>query len=171
MRKDSDRAITPAAEVVHVPAHLVLPGSLQAKQLFHLHTQLSLGQSFHRQKSLTSMLTVSLWSCLTLQPCELWPARLQSGTVLQARILECIGQYWLPYPSRALYFMLSWLPTPLSPWCCQSPCNPSSCTTSTRGPHWGTPRSSRAASEAKPSGLATCRDGKKTTIETQGQCG
>ena len=26
--------------------------------------------------------------------------------VLQARILEHIGQYWLPYPSRALYFLL-----------------------------------------------------------------
>ena len=26
--------------------------------------------------------------------------------VLQARILERIGQYWLPYPSRALYFLL-----------------------------------------------------------------
>ena len=26
--------------------------------------------------------------------------------VLQPRILECIGQYWLPYPSRALYFLL-----------------------------------------------------------------
>ena len=89
----------------------------------------------------------------------------------QARILEHIGQYWLPYPSRALYFMLPWLPTPLSPRCCQSPCNPSSCTTSTPGPHWARLKSSRAASGANPSGLATCRDGKKTTIETQGQCG
>ena len=26
--------------------------------------------------------------------------------VLQARILEHIGQYWLPYPYRALYFLL-----------------------------------------------------------------
>ena len=26
--------------------------------------------------------------------------------VFQARILECIGQYWLSYPSRALYFLL-----------------------------------------------------------------
>ena len=29
-KKDSDRAITPAVEAVHVPAHLVLPGSSQA---------------------------------------------------------------------------------------------------------------------------------------------
>ena len=41
-KKDSDRAITPAAEAVHVPAHLALPGSPQAKHLHHLHTQLSL---------------------------------------------------------------------------------------------------------------------------------
>ena len=50
LKKDSDRAITPAAEVVHVPAHLALPGSSQAKQVCHLHAQLSLGQSCHRQK-------------------------------------------------------------------------------------------------------------------------
>ena len=49
MKKDSDRAITPAAEVV--PGHLAPPGSLQPKQLCHLHAQLSLGQSCHRQKN------------------------------------------------------------------------------------------------------------------------
>ena len=43
--------------------------------------------------------------------------------VLQARILECIFQYWLPDPSRALYFLLPQLPTPLSTWCCQNPCD------------------------------------------------
>ena len=39
----------------------------------------------------------------------LWTVACQaslSGGVLQARILECICQYWLPYPSRALYFLL-----------------------------------------------------------------
>ena len=49
-KKDSDRAVTPAAEAVPVSAHLVPSGSLQAKQLHHLHAQLSLGQSCHRQK-------------------------------------------------------------------------------------------------------------------------
>ena len=72
--------------------------------------------------------------------------------VLQGRILDRIGQYWLPYPSRALYFLLPYPPTPLSTWCCQNPCNPSSCTTSTPGPHRGRPKSSRAASGASPSG-------------------
>ena len=35
----------------------------------------------------------------------MWPARLlcQGGGVLQAMILEHIGQYWLPYPSMAYY--------------------------------------------------------------------
>ena len=46
-KKDSDRAITPAAEAVHVPTHLVLRRVPQAKQLHHLHAQLSLGQSCH----------------------------------------------------------------------------------------------------------------------------
>ena len=42
-KKDSDRAITPAMEAVCVPEHLTPPGSLQAKQLHHLHAQLSRG--------------------------------------------------------------------------------------------------------------------------------
>ena len=79
-------------------------------------------------------------------------ASLSGRGILQARILEHIGRYWLPYPSRALYFLLPWLPTPLSTWCCQNPCDPSSCTTSTPGPHRGKPKSSRAASGANPSG-------------------
>ena len=43
-KKDSDRAINPVAEAVHVRAHLVPPG-------YHLHAQLSLGKSCHRQKN------------------------------------------------------------------------------------------------------------------------
>ena len=50
-RKKTDRAITPVAEAVRVPTHLAPPESPQAKQLRHLHTQLSLGQSGHRQKT------------------------------------------------------------------------------------------------------------------------
>ena len=64
-------------DTVHVPAHLAPPGSLQAKQLCHLHTQISLGQSCHMQKMsciyacrVTSVVSNSLW------PCRLWPARL-----------------------------------------------------------------------------------------------
>ena len=98
-------------------------------------------------------------------------ASLSGRGFLQARILELIGHYLLPYPSRALYFLLPKPPTPLSTWCCQNPCGPSSCTTSTPGPHRGKPKFSRAASGANPSGRPTCRGGKKTTIETQGQSG
>ena len=54
-KEDSDRAITSVVETVRVPAHLVPPGFPQAKQLPHLHAQLSLGQSCHRQKSLVSI--------------------------------------------------------------------------------------------------------------------
>ena len=46
--------------------------------------------------------------CLTL--CDLvhcgLPGFCVREGVSQARILERIGQYWLPYPSRALYLLL-----------------------------------------------------------------
>ena len=90
---------------------------------------------------------------------------------LQARILKRIGQHWLPYPSRALYFLLPKPPAPLRTWCFQNPCDLSSCTTSTPGPHRGKPKYSRPDSEANPSEQPTCRGGNKITIETQGQCG
>ena len=38
------------AEAVCVPAHLVVSGCPRPKQLFRLHTQLSLGHKCHRQK-------------------------------------------------------------------------------------------------------------------------
>ena len=151
-QKKTDRAITLVAEAVHVPAHLVRPGSPPAKELCHLHIQLSLGQSCHRQKkSCIYARSVTLIVSKSLQPCRLWQAKqlchlhaplslgqschrpkrisrlymqgsLQSCPTicspvdcglpgfsvrgfLQAR-LECIGQYWLSYPSRALYFLL-----------------------------------------------------------------
>ena len=103
-KKDSERTITPAREAVHVPAHLVPPGSPQAKQL-HLtsHWWAAMGK-----KSLASMRTGSLQSCLdslTLYTvaCQ---ASLSGSGALQARILEHIDQYRLPYPFRALYFLL-----------------------------------------------------------------
>ena len=98
----------------------------------------------------------------SLRPCRPW---LSGRRILQARILEHIGQYWFPCPSRALYFLLPSPPTSMNP------CNPSSCTTSIPGPHRGRPKSSRAASGANPSGRPTCRGGNKTTTETQGDYG
>ena len=69
-----------------------------------------------------------LWSCLTFYtPIDsgLPGFSIREG-VLQARILEHIGQYWSPYPSRALYFLLPQLPTSPNTWCSQNTCNPSS---------------------------------------------
>ena len=77
LKKDPDRAITPAVKAVCVPAHQAPPGSLQAKLLGHLHAQLSLGQSCHRQKR-SCIYTHRVASVVSnsLQPCRLWPARL-----------------------------------------------------------------------------------------------
>ena len=47
--------------------------------------------------------SVPLFVSLYTMPCQ---ASLSGKGGLQARILECIGQYWFPYPSRALYFLL-----------------------------------------------------------------
>ena len=110
------------------------------------------GRAATGKRNLVSMRAGPLQSFPTLRPCKLWPARLLCQGFLQARIQEGIGQYWLPYPSRALYFLPPSPPTPLSVWCCQNPCDTSSYTTSTAGPHRGKPKSSRAASGAIPSG-------------------
>ena len=64
--KDSDRAITSVAEAVHVPEHFVLPGYPQAKQLHHLHTQLSLGQSCHTQKKILCLCMQGHFGCVQL---------------------------------------------------------------------------------------------------------
>ena len=145
---------------------------LKAKNLYHLHSQTSLGQSCHSGKNFFSPMHVgSLKSCPTLcNPVNSGLPGFSVRRVLQARILECTGQNWLPYHSRTLYFLLPSPQAPLSTWCCQNPCNPISCTTSTRGPHGGSPKCSRAASGANPNGWPTCRGRNKTTIETQGHC-
>ena len=130
------------------------------------------GRGATGKKSFASMRAGSFQSCATLcDPVDCGLLGFSGSGVLEARILECIGQYCLPYPSRALYFLLPQPPTPFCTWCCQNPCDPSSCTTSTPGPHRGKPKSSRAASGANPSGQPTCRGGNKTTVETQGQYG
>ena len=54
------------AKEVCVPVHLAPPGSPQSKQLCHLHAQLSLGQSCHRQKIFACTRAGSLRSCPTL---------------------------------------------------------------------------------------------------------
>ena len=108
-RKDSDRAKTPVAEAVRVPAHLAPPGYLKVMKLHHLHAQLSLGQSCHRPKQVLCLCAhgyfgsfrffVTLWTVA----CQ---ASLSRRGLLQARILVRIGPYWLTYPSGALHFLL-----------------------------------------------------------------
>ena len=90
------------------------------------------------KKSFVSMHAGSLQLCRTLcDPVDCGLPGFSVGGVLQARILECIGQCWLPSPSRALHVLLPSLTTPLSNWCCQSSCDPSSCTTFMLNSHWG----------------------------------
>ena len=90
------------------PSHLESPESPQAKQLRHLHAQPSLGRAATGKK-MSHVYACRVTSVVSdsLRPCRLWPARLLcQGGVLQARILERIGQYWLPHAPRALYFLL-----------------------------------------------------------------
>ena len=155
-KKASDRAITLVAEAVHVPAHLLPPRSLKTKHLHHFHAQLSLGQSCHRQKkkkkSCTQfMRTEPLQSCPTLGDpvdCGLPGFSVREG-VPQVKILKRIGQDWLPYPSRALYFLLP-QPHTLLTRCCPNTCDPNCYTTFTPSSHRGKPKPSRAASGGKP---------------------
>ena len=105
--ENSDRAITPMVKAVHFLAHLASPGYTQVKQLPQLYTQPSLGQSCHRQKCLPSLHIGSLQSCPTLcDPGDYGLPGISIRGVLQAKIFQHIGQYWLPYLSGALYFLL-----------------------------------------------------------------
>ena len=66
------------------------------------------GRAATGKKILASMRAGSLWSCPTLcspVDCGLPGFSVEVG-VLQAKTLERTGQYWLPHPSRALYFLL-----------------------------------------------------------------
>ena len=69
----------------------------------------------------------------SLRPCRLWPARLlcQGGGFSKQ-------EYWRPLANTSCHTLqehyISCCPScqfPLSTLCCQNPCNPSSCTTST----------------------------------------
>ena len=91
--KKTDRAITPAGEGVRVPAHLEPPWSPQDKQPCHLHAQLSLGQSCHRQERLCFYARgIASVVSDSLLPCRLWLAMLlcQSG----GSPGKNTGEYW-----------------------------------------------------------------------------
>ena len=81
-----------------------------------LHAQLSLGQSCHRQEVL-HLCTQGHFGCVRLcDPVDCGPPgfSVREG-VLQARILERIGQYWLPYPSVQCFVAQACL-TLCHPW-------------------------------------------------------
>ena len=62
----------------HVPAYVALPGSPQAKQLYHLQAQPSLEQSCHRQKNVFRLGTQGHFDCV--QPFEtLWTVACQAS--------------------------------------------------------------------------------------------
>ena len=147
-QKRTDRAITPAAEAVCVPTWRCWdphdPAAVPASRSTLTGAELHGRKSCVHARGATSA-CVALCNPLD---CDL-PGFCVSG-LLQARLLQRIGRYWLPCGPRAPYFLLPELPTPLSTWCCQNPCDPSSPTTSTPGPLRGKPKSSRAASGANP---------------------
>ena len=123
------------------------------------------------KKSCVYACRVTLVVSDSLRPSGLWPARFlcQGGGVSRQ-------EYWSVLANTGCHILLehciSCFPRcQLSTCCCQNPCDPSSCTTSTPGPHKGKPKPSRAASGANPSGRPTCRGGNKTTTEIRGQYG
>ena len=164
--------MTPAAEAVRVPALLMPPGSPQAKQLHHLHTQPSLGQSCHRPKKMSCVYVDRVTSVVSS---SLWPCRggLPGISVREgfSRREYCSLLANTGYHTKSSIFPAALAANPPEYLVLPDPCDPSSCTASTPEPHRGKPKSSREASGANPSGWHTCRGGKKTTVEAQGQCG
>ena len=102
-------ARVPASLAAALPSCSTLTGAElpQAKKILRPWAQGSFGPVW---------LVATLWTVA----CQ---ASLSGRGVLWAGILKCIGQYWFPCPSRALYLLLP-QPTPLSTWCRQNPCNP-----------------------------------------------
>ena len=131
------------AEAVCVPAHLALPGSLEAKQLCHLHAQPFTGAELSQAKKVLN-LDMTLWTVACQASLSGGFSRKEYWSVLANTGCHTLLEHYISCSPK--------LPTPLSTWCCQNPYNPSSCITSTPGTHCGRPKSSRATSGANPSG-------------------
>ena len=83
----------PCSQAAAPPSHSTLTGAelpQAKKKVLHLCAQGRYGHVW---------LLATLWTVA----CQ---GSLSGRGVLQARILERIGQYWVSYPSRALYFLL-----------------------------------------------------------------
>ena len=103
--------------------------------------------------SLAFVRTGSLQLCPTL--CDPVDCGLPGFSVREGFSRQDTGAYWprlVAIPFWSTIFPATLAVNSPGTWCCQNPCDPSSCTTSTPGPHRGKLRSSRAASGANPSG-------------------
>ena len=163
-------AIILAAEAVHVPAHLMPPGSPQAKQLHHPQTQPSLGQSCHRQKnSCICVYRVTSVVSDSLQPCRLWPARLLCQGGGSSR-----QEYWSILANTGCHTLLEHLfPAALatnSPeyLVLPEPLQPKQLHHLHTWPSQGQTQVLQGSLRSKPSARPICRGGYKTTIETRG---
>ena len=146
-RKDSDRAVTPAAEAVRVPAHLAPQGPHKPSicATFTLNSQW--GGAATGKKSLASVLTGSLWLCLTL--CDAVDCALPGFSVreggLQPRILVAIPFWSTIFPAALASNSPEDLELPEPP-------QPKQLHHLHTWPSRGQTKSSRAASGANPSG-------------------
>ena len=97
------------------------------------------------RKNPVSVHVGSLWSCLTLQPCGLWPARLLCPWDFPGRNagVGCHTLYGTIFPTALATSSPEYL---MLPECCDS----NSCATSTPGPHWGRPKSPGQTQEQTP---------------------
>ena len=103
LEKDSDRAITPAVEAVHVPAQLAPLGQAAAPPSCSTLT----GAEVPQAKKVLCLFMQGCFGRLQLcNPVDCGLPGFSVRRVLQVRIMECIGHY-LSYPSRALYLLLS----------------------------------------------------------------
>ena len=123
-------------------------------------------------KSLASM-HVGVTSVVSnsLQPCGLWSTRLLCHWGFPGKNTGVYSPILVAIPFQNTILTAAIAANPPEYWCCQNPCDPSSCTTSAPGPHRGKHKLFRVASGANPSRRPKCRGGNKTTVETQGQCG
>ena len=100
-RKDSDRAVTPAAEAVRVPAHLAPQGPHKPSICATFTLNCQWGGAATGKKSLASVLTGSLWLCLTL--CDAVDCALPGFSVkeggLQPRLLVAIPFWSTIFPA------------------------------------------------------------------------
>ena len=98
---------TPPSQAAALPSGSTLTGAdlPQAKNVLHLCVQGLFSRVQH---------FVTLWTVA----CQ---ASLSGKRFFQTRILEHIGQYWLSFSSRALYFLLPSCQLPLVPGAARTP--------------------------------------------------